>query len=558
MKFKVFTRIAAVLVFLVLLVSVHAAQERIVEDYKIVTEMVAMRDGVKLATDIAFPKEVGVGGPYPALLSRTPYGRKMIIEGVVKSDKRFLDNGYVIVVQDTRGRFDSKGANVAFLADGWIEHQDGYDTVEWLAKQSWCNGKVGTFGASAMGITQYLLAGSAPPHLVAMHVWVATPDLYIHAIHQGGALRESLAVGWSRQQKFNEETLQLFSHTHRLYDSFWRVRSLKFVVHRVNAPAVHAGGWFDIFSQGTLDAFMMMQHEGAPGARGRQRLIMGPWPHGITRKVGELEFPENAVQTPNFDMLEWFDYWLKGIDRGIFDKPPVDYYVMGDVDDPDAPGNEWRTAQDWPIPCRYTPFYLREEGKLTFEKPTEESSSQIYNYDPKNPVPTKGGPNLLIPAGSMDQSELENRSDVLTFQSELLSEPIQVIGRVKVKLWASSSCVDTDFVAKLMDVYPDGRSMLISDGIIRERFRKSFSNEELLEPGAVYEFEIDLWSTAIVFNKGHRIKLHITSSNHPRFDINPNTGEDYVEGGEVKVAQNTIYHDKNHPTHILLPIVPLR
>jgi len=242
----------------------------------------------------------------------------------------------------------------------------------------------------------------------------------------------------------------------------------------------------------------------------------------------------------------------------MFDKPAVDYYVMGDVVAPDAPGNEWRTAQDWPIPARDTPLYLRETGKLTFEKPTEVNSSQAYDFDPKNPVPTKGGPNLLIPAGSMNQNELEKRPDVLVFQTESLEEPVQVVGRVKVKLWGSSSCVDTDFAAKLMDVYPDGRSMLIADGIIRGRFRKSFSREELLEPGAVSEFEVDLWSTAIVFNKGHRIKIHITSSNHPRFDVNPNTGQDYIEGGEMNIAKNMVYHDSKHPSHVVLPIAPLK
>jgi hypothetical protein len=555
MRIRLSAKTMVILFLLLFLTTAHAAQERIVEGYRIVTEMVPMRDGVKLATDIAFPK--GEGGPYPALLMRTPYGRKGAIDGFVKGDgKRFLDDGYVLVAQDTRGRGDSEGENVAFLADGWIEHWDGYDTVEWLAKQRWCNGKIGTFGGSALGITQYALAGSAPPHLKAMHAWVACPDLYIYAIHQGGALRESLAVGWSKANKFNERTLDLFSYGRRIYDSFWKVRSLKSVIYRVNVPSVHVGGWFDIFSQGTLDAFVMMQHESAPGARGRQRLIMGPWPHGITRKVGEIEFPENAVETPNFDMKEWFDYWIKGIDTGIFAKPPVDYYVMGDVDDPEAPGNEWRTAQDWPIPCRYTPLYLREGGRLSFQKPLEENSSQTYTYDPKNPVPTKGGANLLIPAGSMDQRELEGRSDVLVFQTDPLEEPLQVIGRIRVKLWASSSCTDTDFVAKLMDVYPDGRSMLIADGIIRGRFRRSLSREELLEPGTIYEFEIDLWSTAIVFNRGHRIKVHITSSNYPRFDINPNTGEDYAEGCDMRVAENTIYHDKRHPSHLLLPIVP--
>lgn len=255
-------------------------------------------------------------------------------------------------------------------------------------------------------------------------------------------------------------------------------------------------------------------------------------------------------------MLAWLDHWVKGIDNGVEKSPAVRYYTMGAIGEKDAPGNEWRTSDVWPIPAVVTPFFLDKDGFLSKEMPRETTTTgKSYVFDPNNPVPTIGGNNLTIAKGPLDQRKVEQRKDVLIFETPVLQEPLEVTGRIKVKLWASSTGKDTDFTAKLTDVYPDGRSMNVCDGIIRARYRKSFEKPELLVPGEIYEFEIDLWSTSIVFNRGHKIRLAISSSNYPRFDVNPNTGE-LPSTAKSKIAvRNTIYCDQSHPSAIYLPIV---
>jgi putative CocE/NonD family hydrolase len=285
---------------------------------------------------------------------------------------------------------------------------------------------------------------------------------------------------------------------------------------------------------------------------------MGPWTHGGWRKgtkQGELTYPENAAKPPkNVDDGRWFEYWLKGVDNGIMKEPAVAYYVMGDTSDSNAPGNQWRTADGWPPPAKETPYYLRKDGRLHAELPAPDEPPQSYQYDPKNPVPTVGGNNLNMPAGPFDQRHVENRPDVLLFTTPVLEQPLEVTGRIKVILWASSSAKDTDFTAKLTDVYPDGRSMLVLDGIIRARHRDSMEREDFVEPGKIYRFEIDLWSTSLIFNKGHRVRVAVSSSNFPRFDANPNTGKQSWEEQNPIAATNTVYHDAEHPSHILLPV----
>ncbi|HIE51077.1 MAG TPA: CocE/NonD family hydrolase [Armatimonadetes bacterium] len=516
------------------------------------TVMVPMRDGVRLATDIYLPPGKG---PFPVLLTRTPYGKGSGQPHVGVA----LRAGYAVVIQDMRGRFASEGTAIAFLDCGWGERQDGYETVEWIARQPWCNGKIGSVGGSAMGITQNLMAGARPPHLVCQYIAVAAASLLPEAVFQGGAFRKALAQGWLESNQFPPENMELFL-AHPTYDDLWRLYDTVARAPVINVPAVHLGGWYDIFCQGTIDAFVARQTRGDVGARGRQKLIMGPWTHGLGRREqGELVYPENAQVSEEEllrGVLRWFDYWLKGKDNGIMDEPPVRYYVMGDVDDPQAPGNEWRTADTWPVPATPTPLYLRAGNRLTWEKPGPEEPPQTYVFDPENPVPTIGGQNLNLPAGPMDQRPAENRPDVLVFSTAPLTEPVEVTGRIKVHLWAASSARDTDFTAKLCDVYPDGRSMLVTDGIIRARYREGLDRQVLLQPGRVYEFEIDLWTTSLVFNRGHRIRVDISSSNYPRFAVNPNTGEPFSLEPTRKVkARNTIYHDAAHPSHILLPVV---
>ena len=512
------------------------------------TYMAPMRDGVKLATDVCLP---GGEGPWPALLARTPYNKKGLPLELIATQ------GYVAVAQDVRGRFASEGLAMAFLDGGWGERQDGYDTVEWVATQSWCNGKVGTFGGSALGITQNMMAGAAPPHLVCQHVAVACSDLYRQAIYQGGAFRKALVEGWLGGNEWPAENLELMT-AHALYDELWEMVSPESRHSHVTVPTYQLGGWYDIFSQGTIDSFVGLQTRGGEGARGRQKLMMGPWTHGgsARREQGELTYPANCtVRGGIVDMKRWFDHWLRGIDTGIMGEPAVTYYVMGDVDDPAAPGNEWRTAPMWPVPARKTPYHLRTGGRLTRELPAMNEAPESYSYDPNNPVPTVGGANLLLPAGPMDQGAVEGRPDVLCFSTDSLAEPVEVTGQIEVRLYAASSAPDTDFTAKLTDVYPDGRSMLVLDGVIRARHRSSVRTEELLQPAKVCEFTIDLWSTSIILNVGHRIRLAVSSSNAPRFDPNPNTGEPFRASDTTRVASNTIYHDAAHPSALLLPVV---
>jgi len=507
------------------------------------TVMVPMRDGVNLATDVYLPNG---DGPWPVLLTRTPYN-KSAPAGMAKS---FTAKGYALVAQDIRGRFASEGDDfLVFSHGGWAEHQDGYDTVEWIAEQKWCSGKVGTLGASAGGIVQNMMAPSRPPHLTCQWVQVAFSSMYHQAMYQGGAFRKRMIEGWLEQNRFSPENLKLI-RAHPEYDELWQSLDPERVASQVNVPAMFVGGWYDIFCQGTINSFVTVQNKGDKGARGKCKLVMGPWAHGT---FSDLVYPDSNPP-PGASHWRWFDGWLNKNGKGAEEIPTVHYYVMGDPTDPKASGNEWRTTDVWPIPAKPTPFYFQDDGSLGRNPPEQQKASRTYEYDPKNPVPTVGGANLLLPKGPKDQRKVEKRPDVLLFSTEPLEKPLEVTGRIKVILWASSSAPDTDFTAKLTDVYPDGRSMLVLDGIIRARYRNGFEKSELMEPGTIYKFEIDLWSTSIIFNRGHRIRVAISSSNSPRFEPNPNTGEHSGRGSKTVVARNRIYVDRLRPSHILLPM----
>ncbi|MHB1458288.1 MAG: CocE/NonD family hydrolase [Armatimonadota bacterium] len=509
------------------------------------TEMVAMRDGTKLATDLYIP-EGSKDAKYPVMVIRSPYERAMD-DGIKKL-------GYVLVYQGTRGRFGSEGKDLIFYDDGWGKNQDGYDTIAWIAKQPWCNGKIGTFSGSANAITQYMMAGSAPLELDCMSPIFGGSNLYHHLFFQGGTYRKEIMDPWLEACKYTPDVLTNI-HEHPAYDAYWRHYDLSTRYSKVNIPILHTAGWYDILLQGNIDAFVGIQKHGAEGAKGKQKLIIGPYSHGAFVKVGEFDFPNAGQHDPYGESIQWMEHNLKGVENAVSRMSAVTYYVMGAVGEKEAPGNEWRSSNVWPVPSKVKPWYLHEGGLLGRNKPAEESASKSYKYNPEDPVPTVGGLNLIIPAGPYDQRSVENRPDVLVFTSETLEKPIEVTGRIKVKLWASSSAKDTDFTAKLTDVYPDGRSMLVCDGIIRARYRKSFEKPELMTPGTIYEFEIDLWSTSIVFNKGHQIRLAISSSNSIRFDANPNTGEPVFKETHKEIADNTVYFDKTHPSAILLPVV---
>jgi predicted acyl esterase len=514
---------------------------------KIATHMVAMGDKVKLATDVYLP---GDGkGKYPVILVRTPYGKSngtgafALLTGL---------RGYALVAQDMRGRFKSEGnPAIIFGNDGLGEHQDGADTMEWVAKQPWCNGKIGTWGGSAAGIPQNMAAPVAPDELKAQHVAVAFSDYYSQAAYQGGAFRTQLLEKWLRGQGLVESNMPTIV-AHPRYDDFWKKMNSETHAGTVRAPGVYSGGWYDIFLQGTINAFTAVHYHGGEGAKGKCRLVIGPVGHGT---FSELKYPANAAKKPACaDAFAWYDHVLMGKDNAITKEKAVHYYVMGDPTDPKSPGNYWRHVDDWPPPSKATPFYFHPDGTLVKDKAPKGNDSKTYAYDPKNPVPNIGGQELGVPLGPMDQRKVETRPDVLLFTTDELKEPIEATGRITAKLFVSSDCPDTDFTVKLCDVYPDGRSMLVTDGILRARYHQSFEKESFLKPGQVYELNVEVGSTSLVFNKGHRIRVAVSSSNSPRFEANPNTGKPFRADKETRVAKNTLQLSLKYPSRIVLPV----
>jgi len=508
------------------------------------TFMVPMRDGIRLATDVYRP--IFRSSPHGTILIRTTYNKDPIsIVGILG-----ILRGWPVVIQDVRGRYASEGIDTGFKNDS----TDGSDTLAWIANQSWSNGKIVTYGLSALGIVQYCLAGTNPPNLSCQYVQVATPNLYKHAAFQGGEFRKNLVEDWLNDQE-SDYLIEEIKDNENFTLGYWGNVTLDDNWEDVNVPAIHIGGWYDIFSQGTIEGYLGYQHSAGPGAQGKSKLIMGPWTHTgfLSRTQGELTYPRNSLDRFSLQMFRDMVrlYVLNDTDQ-YSNWPTVSYYVMGDVDDANAPGNEWRYADDWPIPADDVSWYFQSDGLLTTE-PAGMSEPLMYTYDPMNPVPTVGGKNLYSPAGPYDQSSVENRSDVLVFTSDVLENPFEATGPVKTRLFVSSDCPDTDFTVKLTDVYPDGRSMFITDGILRMRNRNGQDHWEFIEPGSIYEVDVELWSTSYVWNAGHRIRVEISSSNYPRFLNNPNTIDGIGKNTSSVIAHNTVYIDTTHPSCIILP-----
>lgn len=560
--------------------------------------MVPMRDGVRLATDIY--RHDG-RKPEPVLVTRSPYNKDGAVSGNYGLDIiRSVQSGYVVVVQDVRGRYASEGDFDPMTN----ETSDGIDTFAWAASQPWSSGVVGTFGGSYLGATQWLPARENPPALKAMVPSVTFSDMYEAMAYQGGAkvmhdLRwvvHDIVPAELRRRAGRGETvpetetpleidvalkgLPLGSHplirevapfyhrwlTRPATDPSWVQGSPSAGYDRITAPALNIGGWYDIFTWGTLRNFMeMRKHGGSEDARQHQRVIMGPWSHiNLTGSFPEREFGPGASHAA-IDLggiqLRWFDHWLKGVDNGVEDEAPVKIFVMG-ID-------EWRDEPDWPLPdTRYRDWFLHSggtanslqgDGTLSTEPSTSEPPD-TYLYDPMRPVPTVGG-QVLLPGGNAtgprDQRPVEMRDDVLVYSSPVLDQPLEVTGPIELRLFASSSARDTDFTGKLVDVFPDGRAMILTEGILRARYRRGIASPELLEPREVYEFRVDLWSTSNLFLPGHRIRLEVSSSNFPRFDRNSNTGGDIaVEPAEgYQPAINRIFHDADHPSRLVLPVI---
>ncbi|HUK12800.1 MAG TPA: CocE/NonD family hydrolase [Thermoanaerobaculaceae bacterium] len=509
--------------------------------------MVAAPDGTPLATDVYFPFLAG-SGPWPVILQRTPYGKG----SSTVQDACYLFNlwGYACVGQDERGRGGSGGHYTGYLEEGG----DGRATVEWIARQVWCDGNVGTFGGSALGMTQYSMAPGAPPALKCMVPVVATPDFYHDAVYQGGALRYALAHGWLADQGALDVYGELLAH--RLWDAWWASWAVLPEVATVNVAALHVGGWYDIFTQGSLDAFSRFQHDGGPGAVGAQKLVIGPWTHYGTFQAtaGQLDYPSNAFYVDDFPSLveSWMDAWLKGDGAAVAAWPPVRVYLMGAVGEAGAPGNVWLDLPDWPPRATVGTLYPSADRSLVASPPAAGEVAMLA--DPAAPVPTLGGQELSDVAGPYDQRPIEGRSDVVAFTTPPLPAPLAVVGRVWFRAWVRPDTPDLDLAVRLTDVYPDGRSMLVTDGVQRARKRCGDTVECFLTPGVPTELDVDVGSTAIAFNAGHRIRVVISGSNAPRFEVNPNDGGDLDQPSAGVVAHPALLLDRDHPSRVELPV----
>jgi uncharacterized protein len=513
------------------------------------TFMVPMRDGVHLATDVYKPN---TNLAYPVILYRTPYNKNT--DGFGNDTINLLNAfGYVYIAQDCRGRFNSEGTDSIFVTDGWGPLQDGYDTIDWIVQQSWCNGKVAMVGGSATGITTLRAAGALHPNMICAAALVTPSDFYHQVVYPGGEFRKSLTENWVYGQGSNYMVPYFLQFPY--YNELWEQMDLHTRTPLISIPILHLGGWYDCFSDGTIAAFTDLQKQ--PNG-GFQKLVMGPWVHGdpSSRKVGELKYPDAGFDWENV-LLRWLNCWLRDIPDTILTEPPVTFYLMGDPSALNEAGCEWVYADTWPPENRIVQsFFLNPSGTLSETKP--EFATKSFLYDPNNPVPTLGGNNLTIPYGPYDQRAINQRDDILGFSSLPLTQPLRVEGTVFAHLTISSNCPDTDFTLKLLDVYPDGREMLVTDGIQRVRFRDGYTkeNEKLLSSGETVTLEIQLPPTAIVFNSGHQIKVDISSSNYPRFEVNPNIAFGPNDRAVKQVAENTVHFGGLMASFINLPVVP--
>jgi uncharacterized protein len=542
-----------------------------------------MRDGAVLRADVYRPS---AEGRYPVLLQRTPYNKS----GGVEAGYRMAAAGYVAIIQDVRGRFTSEGEWYPFLH----ESQDGYDTVEWAASLPYSNGKVGMFGGSYVGATQMLTAIAHPRHLAGICPFVTASNYHENWTYQGGAFEQWFNESWTsglardtadrrieqgtnatqgvwklpltQYSLFNWPAGSLDTHdlapyfldwlAHPDYDEYWKRWAIDEHYADITVPALTITAWYDIFQGGSL-----RNYEGLKAKGGRHLLVAIGGHAGGGRKIGDIDFGAPAAEFNELEVtIEWYDYLFKGA-RNRFAGKPVRIFVMGT--------NEWRDEDDWPLKReRPTKYFLhsstganslRGDGVLSIESPSQENVDH-YVYDPANPAPTTGGPlccdAVHLAPGPRDQRAVEAREDVLVYSTGPLSQDMEATGPVSVELYAKSSAADTDFTAKLVDVWPNGFAQNLTEGIVRARYRNSREKATLLNPGEVYKFAIDLWSTSNVFKKGHKLRIEISSSNFPRFDRNLNTGQSAASSSVSVSATNTILHDAKHPSALVLPVVP--
>ena len=557
---------------------------------------VPMRDGVNLSADIWLPASSQGDGPWPALLLRTIYDNQE--PRYMGWTRKFIERGYAVVVQDCRGRGDSGGEWEPYAC----ELNDGYDTHEWVGQQSWCDGNVGTFGLSYPGFTQTLPASLRSKYLKAVAPIASQQDNYGHhrvngVIHHSVSLTFLNMLGHSiqseslkhyDQQKFFktlpiDTAMEVVTRTHpyykgvidhEQYDDWWDSYSLRNKYSEMAVPSLFITGWFDSLSHENFKLFngWTMQAR-TEDARKKTKLIVGPWSHQVSPWGREPMRENGEYQDRTFgrqglwDIVDmhthWYDQRLKGIDTGIDDEPPIKLFVMGQ--------NEWRYENEWPLArTEWAKYYLHGTGDsagtggwLSTDLAAIDETADRFTYDPADPVPSWGAQyQSLDLCGPRDRTAIEQRADVLIFTSAVLTQAVEVTGPVTATIWASSDALDTDFTAALVDVEPaaedgeEGRPIILCEGIVRARFRNGTDNPEMMAPGEIYEFDIDMWDTSNLFEEGHRIRVEISSSNFPRYNRNLNSGNPIATDTEITVANQQVYHDSLHPSHITLPVIP--
>ena len=545
---------------------------------------VPMTDGVNLSVDIYLPTSEG---PFPTVLIRTPYSNNSELH--IEKGLKLAEHGYACVIQDCRGRWDSDGEFYPVSNEG----PDGYDTQEWVGRQEWCDGNIGMSGGSYGGLVQWLSAPHRSEFIKCLAPRVICTDFYNGLLHPGGAFQLGVAMTWG--MRTNGRTAQSIEYhnwtealnslplihmdeaagrnipfwkdwiRHSEDDDYWQQVNVSKRFGEIIAPAFNMGGWYDLYVSDTFDNFNGLRLTGGSQEAMRSKLIVGPWPHGLSSssKTGDVDFGLNSLVDLDAIELRWFDYWLKGIDNGIVDEAPIRLFIMG--------SNQWRDEHEWPLArTEWRKWYLHSEGNansvmgnglLTTNTPGDEPSDH-FTYDPRYPVQTVGGNNCcsphILPWGPHDQRPVEARSDVLCYTSEPLESDLELTGPIKLVLYAATDCHDTDWTGKLVDVSPDGYAKNLCDGIIRARYRKSFTEPELLEPHNIYKYEIEVGVTGNVFRRGHRIRIDISSSNFPRFDRNLNTGNVLGVDDEMRTARQTVFHSSEHPSHVIFPVIPAK
>ncbi len=529
--------------------TVSAADEPVIVQEHL---MIPMRDGVRLSAFVYRPQG---DGKWPVLLEQRYANGNA--PAVTTHFSKLAKHGYVVVLANFRGSQESEGIWQGYRALGWGELKDGFDLVEWLAAQPWSTGKVGTFGSSQAGFAQNFLAVTQPPHLMAQYMLDTGLSLYHEGYRIGGTTRPERFKEMSkvcRVPEHNEVLLREWDR-HPTFDDYWAAEDCSLHFDKMNVPCFTVGSWYDFMCVGSVDSYIGRQHKGGPQSRGTQQLLCGPWLHGRVKEVnvtGQLTYPENAKFPLDDHMIRWFDHYLKGIDNGVEKEPTVRYYVMGAVGEAGAPGNEWRTATDWPIAVTTTPLYLHKGGELTSQVPTLADSTITYVADPQQPasIPVRAFP------GAQDARPFEQQPNVLTFTTEELTEPVEWTGKVVAEMFLSSDAPDTDLIVRISDVYPDGRSMLVMDYVRRVRYREGYEKEVFLKAGEVVPVTFDVGWLSLIFNRGHRIRVTVASTGAPFFEPNPQTGKplsiDPIT--ESRVANNTLHVRREKASRILAPV----